>query len=92
MPEDVPAASASETVVVLALLRDVEGRGLLVVEGAESQIPAARTVEPHAVADDLQDIQPFLDPSDVVVLHGVSDPSNSTKFNETKKGGSVNPP
>ena len=67
--EDVSTASASETVVVLALLRDVEGRSLLVVERTEPQITSARPVEPHPVADDLQDIQPFLDPSDVVILH-----------------------
>ena len=59
--EDVAVLAAAEAVVALALDVDVEGRRLLVVEGAACHEAAARALERKTVADHGHDVGPAAD-------------------------------
>src|SRR5207245_2444462 len=62
-----PAAVA---VVELFLRTDIEGWGLLLVEGAQSLEVAARLLQPQVLRDQVHQVQAVLDLLDGVLLHG----------------------
>src|SRR5207245_11365575 len=62
-----PAAVA---VVELFLRTDIEGRGFLLVEGAQSLEVATRLLQPQVLRDQVHQVQAVLDLLDGVLLHG----------------------
>ncbi len=58
--EDVTAQAAAEALPALATGRDIEGRGLLAVERAESLVRRTGLLQLDGLADDVDDRQPVL--------------------------------
>ena len=63
--EDVPAFAAPEALVRATVRIDVKGRRLLTVEGTEADEAAARLLQAHALADQLDDIDALFDEIEV---------------------------